>query len=372
MKLSTSIISTCLYLFVLLNSCSGQTKKIENENELSIILFNDTTAYYNGILNKDVKVTTIPFDTIAINRLLKENRDKYNDRLRVFIKVSNKTTLQPAAIIKEIAETQQVFAAVFPLTEADKFLFKVDEFAWEPPLPVEIISSSPSVTVTEIEDFPGFIVVIKKDNSVWYNAKTAKDDTLLAKVDEPIKENLKKIIAAYKENVKNATYYIKGDNSLKYPQFKETLGAFKENDIFKFQMITMDGAYYPNPEEIEIRTQTLIEPKDEPKKTQTKATTDSALTLLLLKNNILAYNGQRVFEAETYDYKTIHQLLMTQSKKYGNKFVVIIKPADEAPIKATVDMLEEMKICDIKRYAMVGLRPIEKEIIIKFNNSNGR
>ena len=38
---------------------------------------------------------------------------------------------------------------------------------------------------------------------------------------------------------KKLQYLIKGDNSAKYPSFKQVLTAFKKNDIFKFQMITM-------------------------------------------------------------------------------------------------------------------------------------
>jgi hypothetical protein len=33
-------------------------------------------------------------------------------------------------------------------------------------------------------------------------------------------------------------YLIRGDNSAKYPAFKEVLNAFKRNDIFKFQLVT--------------------------------------------------------------------------------------------------------------------------------------
>lgn len=38
---------------------------------------------------------------------------------------------------------------------------------------------------------------------------------------------------------KKLQYLIKGDNSAKYPSFKMVLNAFKKNDIYKFQMITM-------------------------------------------------------------------------------------------------------------------------------------
>jgi len=38
---------------------------------------------------------------------------------------------------------------------------------------------------------------------------------------------------------KKLQYLIKGDNSAKYPAFKQVLNAFKKNDIYKFKMITM-------------------------------------------------------------------------------------------------------------------------------------
>ncbi len=38
---------------------------------------------------------------------------------------------------------------------------------------------------------------------------------------------------------KKVNYMVKGDNNAKYPSFKMVLGAFKKNDIFKFNIITM-------------------------------------------------------------------------------------------------------------------------------------
>jgi biopolymer transport protein ExbD len=37
---------------------------------------------------------------------------------------------------------------------------------------------------------------------------------------------------------KKINYLVKGDNSAKYPDFKNVLSAFKRNDIYKFQLIT--------------------------------------------------------------------------------------------------------------------------------------
>ncbi len=51
-------------------------------------------------------------------------------------------------------------------------------------------------------------------------------------------------------------------------------------------------------------------------------------------------------------------------------FVVIIKPDEEATYKNTVDILDEMTINRVKRYAMVKVLDIEKELIKKTEESD--
>ena len=376
MKLESAITLFTLSFFVLLNSCSSQTKEIANENELSILFLNDTVSYYNGILTKDVKVTTIPYDTNAIKKLIKQNQEKYQDRLRVFIKLSNKTRfVEPAARIAEIANAQEVFAAVFPLTKSDKSYFKVEEFSWEPSAPVELTSSLPTlVTVTELPEVPALMVEMKKDKSVWYRIRMKEeDDPVMRRITQPIKENLKKVIVRYNEMVrkenKKGAYFVKGDVSLQYPDVKMILDALKENDVYRFKMGTNDDSYMNYP--LEENKLDLYMPKDEGDEIKTKPT-DSVLTLLLLKNKILAYKGDKMLEAKTYDYRTIRHALMKDAKKFGEKFFVIIKPSAESSNTNTVDILDEMTICNIKRYAMVDLMPVEVELVKKFNSITER
>src|SRR5688572_1153193 len=372
MSLKTVIASFTFFLFVLLNSCSGQTKNILNENELSIVMLQDTVSYYNGILDKNTKVMTIPYDTTVIRSLIKKNKEKYKDRLRVFIKLSDKiSVVEPVVKIAEIGNEEMVFVTAFPLTETEKTRFAVKEFSWEPQEPAQVIMPT-SVTVRE-NQIPSFTVEMRKDNSVWYKIMWSPADTGMKKINDPVKENLKKILAAYKDTISKENiqpvFYIQGDQSIKYPEFKEVLTAFKENDIFKFQMIAGEDIYQTSP--VDTRSINLFLPKDDGNE-QKIIRTESTLTLLILKNNILAYKSDNIAHTETFDYKTIRKKLMNESKNFGDKFFVIIKPGEEASYTNTVAILDEMAICNIKRYAMVSLLPVEIEIIKKFNSVNGR
>ena len=51
-------------------------------------------------------------------------------------------------------------------------------------------------------------------------------------------------------------------------------------------------------------------------------------------------------------------------------FVVVIKPDEDATYKNTVDMLDEMTINNVKRYAMVDITPQELEVVKKVEETN--
>lgn len=52
-------------------------------------------------------------------------------------------------------------------------------------------------------------------------------------------------------------------------------------------------------------------------------------------------------------------------------FVVIIKPDEDATYKNTVDILDEMTINQVKRYAMVKVLPAEMELVRATEKANG-
>ena len=51
--------------------------------------------------------------------------------------------------------------------------------------------------------------------------------------------------------------------------------------------------------------------------------------------------------------------------------MVIIKPDKDASYKNTVDMLDEMKIDEVKRFALVDISPAEYGFIQKTEQANG-
>jgi biopolymer transport protein ExbD len=110
-------------------------------------------------------------------------------------------------------------------------------------------------------------------------------------------------------------------------------------------------------------------PKDTDKpEEQNKAKESGALSLLLGKNDmvyyyegILAPDGSNFKSAS---FKDIRDVILNKKKSTNpNDFVVVIKASPEATYKNTVDILDEMTINDVKRYALVDIFDVENQLI---------
>ena len=147
-------------------------------------------------------------------------------------------------------------------------------------------------------------------------------------------------------------------------------------------------------------TMRLNMPKDTKKdEEQNKAKESGALTIMLGKNDaVYYYEGQLEVAAgknnfKTATFKQIRDVIINKKKdvisnhqhdascqkaqedarKAGVKdwqnackdrdFVVVIKPDDDATYKNTVDILDEMKINGVKRFAMIDILPQEVDLI---------
>ena len=91
----------------------------------------------------------------------------------------------------------------------------------------------------------------------------------------------------------------------------------------------------------------------------------SKLTVVLLKNDMIyGYYGNNVQDGKTFALTELRKELLEGIKKYSlDSFVVVIKPLKAATYKNTVDVLDEMSINAIKRYAMEDASKKEKSFL---------
>jgi biopolymer transport protein ExbD len=142
-------------------------------------------------------------------------------------------------------------------------------------------------------------------------------------------------------------------------------------------------------------------PKESDEKDETKIKQSGALTILLGKNDqVFYYEGELTQENASTSFKTAtfkdirdviikkkqevisnykadpkDEELKQKAKDRGEKnwekaaldkdFVVVIKPNEDATYKNTVDILDEMTINAVKRFAMVKISDTEKDLIKK-------
>ena len=89
------------------------------------------------------------------------------------------------------------------------------------------------------------------------------------------------------------------------------------------------------------------------------------LTLVLGGNNkVYWYLGITDPKVELSDFSNdgIRKVLLQQNAQI-KEMVVLIKPSDQSKYKNVVDILDEMNISNIARYALVDITPVDKELI---------
>lgn len=101
---------------------------------------------------------------------------------------------------------------------------------------------------------------------------------------------------------------------------------------------------------------------------QTEAKASGAFTVLLSKNNqVYYYEGQLASDGANFKSSNFKEIRAEILKKKANTpekdLVVIIKPDETSVYKNVVDMLDEMQIADIRRYAIVDIFPGEVDLI---------
>jgi len=103
--------------------------------------------------------------------------------------------------------------------------------------------------------------------------------------------------------------------------------------------------------------------KDDPE--PPKVNERDVLTIVLGENDkVYWYTGITDPKIELTDFSAtgIRKVLKTKKNEIP-KLVVLIKPSDKSKYKNMVDILDEMNISVIQRYAMVDITPTDEELI---------
>jgi len=89
-------------------------------------------------------------------------------------------------------------------------------------------------------------------------------------------------------------------------------------------------------------------------------------------NYIYYYEGLDPSKLQQTNWKGVRDIILDKKRRTDPKdFMVIIKPTQDATYKNTVDMLDEMTIDDVKRYALVDITPDEYKFITLTEQANG-
>ncbi|MDP4148071.1 MAG: biopolymer transporter ExbD [Bacteroidota bacterium] len=115
-------------------------------------------------------------------------------------------------------------------------------------------------------------------------------------------------------------------------------------------------------------------PKDTQKpEEQNKLKESAALTIMPSKQDkVYYYEGADPSKLQTSDVKKIREVILDKKRRTDPKdFMVIIKPTQDATYKNTVDMIDEMTIDEVKRYALVDITPAEYGFVQKTEVANG-
>lgn len=118
----------------------------------------------------------------------------------------------------------------------------------------------------------------------------------------------------------------------------------------------------------------LFLPKDVNKpEEQNKVKESAVLTIMLGKSDqIYYYEGIDPTKLKGTNFKEIRDVVIDKKRRTDPKdFVVVIKPTQDASYKNTVNILDEMKIDDVKRFAMVDITPDEYKLVVATETANG-
>jgi biopolymer transport protein ExbD len=123
---------------------------------------------------------------------------------------------------------------------------------------------------------------------------------------------------------------------------------------------------FSKPQTMEINMP--VKPKEEViEEEQNKVKASKALTVIIGQDNrIFWYQGlpdtKSPPDETNFSADGIRKVLLEKNSQIRD-MVVLIKPTDDASYKNVVDILDEMNISNVKRYAIVDITPVDLDLI---------
>ncbi len=171
---------------------------------------------------------------------LVKKKKEFGDSLLVLLRPSGPDSYKATVDALDYLQINEIKRfAIVKMSPKEKGLFPsstIDD-------PMRYTLSEPEVTTDPDPDYPVFVIELRKDQSTWYGIQESKADTVIKKIDEPVKNNLSRLIADFKKHNqgKKTIFLVKGYKESKYKQFEDVIAALRENDEFKYNLVTVDN-----------------------------------------------------------------------------------------------------------------------------------
>ncbi|PRY07816.1 biopolymer transport protein ExbD [Pontibacter ummariensis] len=135
--------------------------------------------------------------------------------------------------------------------------------------------------------------------------------------------------------------------------------------LLTFFMLTTT---FSKPQTMEINMP--VDPENEEEQMPLKAS--NALTIILGEDDELYYyfglaEDSPTVEESDYSASGIRKVLVSNRVKSNPKMTVLIKPMETSRYKNVVDILDELKITDTKKFALVEIADADTELLAQQN-----
>ena len=209
---------------------------------LTLVLLKDSIAYYPQ--NKFTSAKMIAYGDRRLRAIIANERKKIPAKdFVIIIKATNESTYRNSVdILDEMSINKVTRYSMVRLSKEEEMKFGTTTMLPDPPDPVKVdLPSTVSSNVKTPER--ALIIELKNDQSVWYYYSFDTLNSVPGKIEEPAKENLSKVIAAFKkESLEKGilpNFQIKGHMEVKYTLFENVIAALRENNQFKYTLIAV-------------------------------------------------------------------------------------------------------------------------------------